>query len=93
MALDTLQQRIHRARTEIVMDALYDEAEQFYVDEDIPYNFACALCRELNRQFFNAFRTETAHYEFFDGVVGGGSETFDSDTLLFDSTLKTFDQA
>jgi len=89
MALDTLQQRIHIARTAIALDALYTEAGVFYNNGDITYNFALALIRELNNRYFLAFRTDPERYFFFS--VGAGV-SWDSDILTFDSDLITFDQ-
>lgn len=66
MALDTLQQRIHRARTEVELDALYTEAEDFYNNGDLTYNFALGLIRELNNRYFLAFRTDVEHYFFLE---------------------------
>ena len=89
MGLDTLQQRIHRARTEVELDTLYSEAGVFYNNGDLAYNFALGLLRELNKRFWLSFRTDPDNYPFFsvsDGV------SWDSNILTFDSDLITFDQ-
>jgi hypothetical protein len=85
VSLTTLQQRIHRARTEVVMDELYDEAGQFYIDEEISYNVAYAFWRELNKRFWNAFKTSTVHYDFFsEQPVEGNILMEDGGTILLE---------
>ena len=91
MPLNTLQHRIHRVRLEADMDSLYDETEQFYADSEISYNVAKSLWRELNKRFKCSFGAGAAHYDFFDGIVGGAA-TFDSSLISFDSDGHTFDE-